>query len=380
MKALFSSPAGAAYGSERSMLALLRARQFEAEVVCPGGGALERELRQLGIPVHPLEFNKYSLRQNPLWHLGFYRRFRRILKVSKSDVVIINLDGNTPLVTLAVVRAGIPIVRFSRFEFKPPTRWLDRWCWLKARAIICPSELVKQQVLAWIPPELHSRVHRFYDSYAGRAATPYEAAAFRQEFRLGDDKIIGCVGRLHRGKRIATAIEALAGVRKQVGNARLLIIGGDDGSPNERAYKTELQQQADGLGVGESVTFTGYRPVEDMPAAIASLDVCVLPSESESFGMVLMEAWAQGVPTVASNVGGCCEISQASGGGYLAPLGDAGAFASHLLALLTDREASAAMGQRGKAWVDKNCNSADYAIRFQHLMERLCSPREAIAL
>ena len=47
MKALFVSPAGAAYGSERSMLALLRARQFRAEVVCPGGGGLERELQEL---------------------------------------------------------------------------------------------------------------------------------------------------------------------------------------------------------------------------------------------------------------------------------------------------------------------------------------------
>ena len=154
------------------MLALLGARKFEAEVVCPGGGVLSRELRLLGVKQHPLEFSKYSVRQNPLWHVGFYRRFRQILKLSKPQVVVINLDGNTPLVTLATARAGIPIIRFSRFEFKPPTRWLDRWCWLKAMAIVCPSDLVKQQVLAWAPPEVHSRVHRFYDAYAGRAATP----------------------------------------------------------------------------------------------------------------------------------------------------------------------------------------------------------------
>jgi phosphatidylinositol alpha-1,6-mannosyltransferase len=210
-------------------------------------------------------------------------------------------------------------------------------------------------------------VHRLYDAYAGRAATPEAAAAFRQEFHLGDDKIIGCVGRLHRGKRIETAIEALAEVRKQVGNGRLLIIGAD-GSPDETAYKGELQQLAKGLGVGEAITFTGYRRAEDMPAAIAVLDVCALPSESESFGMVLMEAWAQGVPTVASNVGGCCEISQASGGGYLAPVGDAGAFAGHLLALLTNPKTATAMGQKGKAWVNQNCATADYAADFESII------------
>ena len=367
IKALFISPAGAAYGSERSMLALLRARQFEAEVVCPGGGALEEELRQIGVKVHPLEFSKYSVRQNPLWHVGFYRRFHRILKQTSPHAVVINLDGNTPLVTLAAVHAGIPIIRFSRFEFKPPTRWLDRWCWLKARAVICPSELVKQQVLAWAPPEIHSRVHRFYDPYAGRAATPEESAAFRQEFRLGNEKIIGYIGRLHRGKRIETAIEAFAKARKYVGNARLLIIGGDD-CPDEASYKEELQQLATDLGVSEAVAFTGYLPAEDMPAAIAALDVCVLPSKSESFGMVLMESWAQGVPTVASSVGACCEITHDSGGGFLVPVGDAGAFAERLHFLLNDSDAATNIGQRGKAWVNQNCIPADYAAGFESVI------------
>jgi glycosyltransferase involved in cell wall biosynthesis len=329
---------------------------------------LERELVALGIKVHPLEFNKYSLRQNPLWHLGFYRRFSRILKRSKPDVVVINLDGNAPLVTLVAVRAGVPIVRFSRFEFQPPNRGLDRWCWLKAKAIICPSELVRQQVLAWAPPKFDGQVYRFYDDYIGQKASKAEAAAVRQEFGLGSDKVIGCVGRLHRGKRIETAIRALAAVRKQVGQARLLVIGGDDGSANERAYQAELQQLAQDMGVGEAVIFTGYRPAEKMPAAIAAFDVCVLPSESESFGMVLMEAWAQGVPTVASDVGGCSEITRASGGGYLAPVGHVDIFTGSLLKLLANPQMADDMGRKGQHWVKQSCDPAKYAAQFQSLL------------
>lgn len=367
MKVLFISPAGAAYGSERSMLALLRARQFEAEVVCPGGGALETELRQHKIKVYPLEFGKYSVRQNPFWHLGFYRRFRRILKTSRPDAVVINLDGNTPLVTLAAVWSGIPIIRFSRFEFTPPSRWLDSWCWLKAKAVICPSELVKQQVLAWAPPHFHPRVHRIYDAYAGRVATLEEATAFRQEFGLKNDKLIGCVGRLHRGKRIEVAIRALAVVREQISNARILIIGGD-GLPAEAAYKRELLQLATDLGVSESVIFTGFRPAEEMPAAMAALNVCVLPSESESFGMVLMEAWAQGVPTVASDIGGCGEITKISGGGYLAPVGDANTISLHILNMLANTSIAMELGRRGQLWVENSCNLKNYTKYFQSLL------------
>lgn len=371
LKCLFVSPASAAYGSERSMLALLRAREFDAEVVCPGGGALGAELERLGVPVHPLEFGKYSLRQNPLWHFDFYRRFHNILKSVRPDVLVINLDGNTPWVTLAAALAKVPVVRFCRFEFKPPTRWLDRWCWVQAQAIICPSEWVAQQVREWLPPEFRQRVHCFHDAFAGHLAAPEDVADFRQELGLGNSRLVGCVGRMHRGKRIEVAIEAFALLRKAMGDVRLVIIGSDDGSPAGMVYFQDLKQIATNLGVSEAIVFAGYRPADTMPAAMAALDVCVLPSESESFGMVLMEAWAQGVPTLASDVAGCGEITRASGGGLLAPVGDAVAFARNLRALLSDSERSEAMGLRGKAWVEKTCTPAGYANRFNAVIEPL---------
>lgn len=380
LKALFINPAGTVYGSERSMLALLQARQFEAEVVCPGGGDLERALRKLSIKVDPLVFGKYSLRQNPLWHIKFFFSLLGILRASKPDVLVINLDGNTPLVTLGARLAGLPIVRFSRFEFNRPTRWIDRWCWLAARAVICPSDWVRQQVLSSTPLKFHGRVHRLYDPYIGREASSAEREIFRSKFGLSGNKVIGYVGRLHRGKCVETAIEALAEARKQMPDARLLIIGSDDGSPGGRAYTVELQNRAAALDLAEAVTFTGYVPAEEMPAAIGSLDVCVLPSKSESLGMVLMEAWAQGVPTVASNVGGCREITLASDGGCLAPVGDTKAFAEKLQGLLTDPESATALGQKGKAWVDENCAPSSYAREFVSVINDVIQVRPTTKL
>lgn len=371
MKALFVSPVSAAYGSERSMLTLLRARSFDAEVVCPGGGALERELRELGLPVHQLEFGKYSLRQNPLWHLGFYRRFQYILRCICPDVVVVNLDGNTPWVTLAAVRAGIAIVRFCRFEFRPPTRGLDRWCWLRCRAVICPSDHVKNQLLRWSPPGFHSRVYRLYEAYEGQKATPAEVAAFRSRYALGKAKVIGCFGRLHPGKRIDIAMRALAELRRSLGDVQLLVVGGHNGSEAGAAYEQELRQLAQNLKIAEAVTFTGYLPADRVLRAIASCDVCVLPSESESFGMVLMEAWAQGVPTVASDVGACQEITASSGAGILVPLGDVNAFSQNLLLLLREKNKSDAMGRKGSEWVAEHSSPSQYAAGFSAVLSGL---------
>lgn len=371
MKVLFASPGAAAYGSGRSMLNLLRARQFEAEVVCPGGGAVALELRQLGVKHHVLEFNKHTVRQNPRWHLGFYRAFCTILKHSRPDAVVINLDGNTPLVTLAALRAKTPIVRFSRFEFNSPRRWLDRWCWLQVEAVICPSEHVKQQVLEWAPGSFHPRVHRFYEPCDVLTVEDGESAAFRREFALGSNRIIGYVGRIHPSKRIETAVEALARVRRDIPDAHLLIVGGIDGSPAEAAYQKRLVELAAGCGVAEGVSITGYLNYNQVMRAVSTLSVLIHPSESESFGLVLVEAWAQGIPTVASDASGCREITRASGGGELCPVGDSDCFAECIVSLLQDPARAAALGSAGRSWVLSECSPAVYASRFCSLIECL---------
>lgn len=368
MKALFVSPAAAVYGSERSMLTLLGSRSFDAEVVCPIGGDLERELLKLDVRVYPLEFGKYSLRENPAWHLGFLYCFRQILRESKPDVAVINLDGNTPLVTLSAAWAGIPMIRFSRFEFTPPARFIDRWSWRKARAVICPSEWVRQQVLNWGGASYSTRTHRLYDAYVGYNASTVTKADLPIKSAPNEEIIIGCVGRLHRGKRFETAIESVALIRNSGKNAQLWIIGGDDGSSQACDYLEELIQLADKLGVGKAVTFMGHLPHDQVSGALSQMDVFILPSESESFGMVLMEAWAHGVPTVCSDIGGCSEITRASGGGLLAPVGDACHFAANVLHLLAHSDEATGMGRKGKDWVSENCDPAAYAARFESIL------------
>lgn len=369
---LFVSPTRDAYGSERSMLALLDAAAFRAEVVCPEGGTLERELRTIGISIHPLEFGKYSLHQNPIWHICLYRRLCRIIRSRRPDVIVINLDGNTPLVTLAARRHRIPVIRFSRFEFKPPARFIDRWSWLRADAIVCPSNLVKDQVLGWIPAHYRSRVHCLYEVNSTTLASPEGVRRFRALNELGSFPVIGFVGRLHRIKRIECIVDSLPQVQAAVGDVRFVIVGGFDGSPSECAYKLALEERATRLGVRDSLKFTGYIEHPAIADAVASFNVQVLPSASESFGLALVEAWAQCVPTIATDASGCREITLASGGGLLFPSGDHVALASNLLRLLRDHESARKHGIAGRRWVQTHCVPAQYAKRFEQIVSKVC--------
>lgn len=369
MKILFFSPASAMYGSERSMLALLVGGTLAAEVVCPGGGELELALKQLGVPVHRQEFGKYSFRQNPLWHLRFLWRAYRFVFESKADAVVANLDGNTPLVALAAKLAGIPFIRFCRFELRAPPRPIDAWCWRSAAAIICPSETVRRQFLEWAGEDFAHRTHRMYEAYV-RPSNDFRDETSSSTIPAQSELTIGCVGRIHRGKRIETAIEAVAVLRARGTNVRLEVIGAHDGSDDGLAYARELERLTTELGLGDSVAFLGYMSSAELEDALRRLSVLVLTSESESFGMVLMEAWAQGVPTVCSDIPACREITELSGGGLLARVGEPESFADRIAQIVTDPHLAATMRQAGREWVERECTALSYSHRFHQILQR----------
>lgn len=101
------------------------------------------------------------------------------------------------------------------------------------------------------------------------------------------------LGRIHPIKNIESLVEGFA--RAKLSNWRLRIVGPDDGGHSET-----LRRLAQGLGIGELVSFEG--PVFDEAKAqlLKEVDVLVLPSHSENFGVVVAEALASGIPAIAS--------------------------------------------------------------------------------
>lgn len=368
MKLLFVHPASRIFGSEKSLLGLLdHAVEFVPEVVCPPGSELSGMLQVRGIRVYELEFGKYSLARCPFWHLGMLLRLMVVFRRAQPDAIVINLEGNTLLVVLAARLMRLPVVRFSRFEFSPPSRWVEREGWLASQAIICPSKLVRSQVVAWAPDWFKDRVFHIYNPHSITLPKESERWAEREELGLNDGWVVGVFGRLHPGKRIETVIDAIAVLSERMPNIRLLVVGTHEDSPAGHAYAVSLREQADRRRIGALTLFLGYR--QDVPLLLSICDVCVLASESESFGRVLVEAWAVEVPTIASNVGGCREITLASGGGQLFPVGDVDALTEKLTFLLAHPEAGLEYGKRGRAWVEANCAPTTYAEKFGALIK-----------
>lgn len=149
-----------------------------------------------------------------------------------------------------------------------------------------------------------------------------------------------CVGTLERRKNQRYALEIAAAVRQAGYPLRLTFVGGGPDRP-------ALEKAARTLGIEEHVLFTGH--VDDVAGLMASHRACLHVSRMESFGIVLIEAMALGLPVFASRVGGVPEVFDDGAEGRFIPLDDASTAAQLILDWLTRPDALQRAGVRARA-------------------------------
>lgn len=147
------------------------------------------------------------------------------------------------------------------------------------------------------------------------------------------------VARLLERKGIHTIIEACA--VPETLPIELTIVG-------TGSYEKTLRDQVANLDFDGSVKFAGYVTNEDLPELYRKMDAFVLPSETESFGLVFAEAMACGLPILASNVGGIPETVRHGIDGLLCPPGQPELLRENIQTLFDNRDARLRMGDSGR--------------------------------
>jgi D-inositol-3-phosphate glycosyltransferase len=165
----------------------------------------------------------------------------------------------------------------------------------------------------------------------------------RAELGLNGDKIVLFVGRLERLKGVDVLLSAMSMMEDPV-DARLVIVGGAENSPERRV----LAEHAEQLGISDRVQFHSSVDHDELIQYYRAADVCALPSYYESFGLAALEASSCGTPVVASEVGGLPEIVRDGRTGYLVKWRAPGPFVSKLEQILQDDKQRAAMGQAAR--------------------------------
>jgi glycosyltransferase involved in cell wall biosynthesis len=196
--------------------------------------------------------------------------------------------------------------------------------------------------------------------------------AVRGEFSIPPGApVVACAGRLFAGKGHGEVVRAIAVLRQEFPDIRLLIIGRDDFQVMRTSYTEELQALAAALGISQHVVFTGHRP--DMPQVFAACDVFALPSFEEPFGLVYLEAMAMKKPVIALDNGGAVEIVEHGRNGLLVNPERPQELATHLATLLRDPALRSRMGEHGRRRVEARFTAQRMAEDFARLYEDLTS-------
>lgn len=283
----------------RELATRLRGPETQTAVVCIGPwGPVAGELQNRAIRTHIL---------GARWGWQLPRVVAQIAKIAKDyDVVYSSLIHANFCTALASKFWGKRKYFQSIHNTQPDPRWhwkLQGFCQRSADQIIVPSQSVANVAHDWskIPHERLKIIPNAIDveSFIGLARqSNYPTERFR----------VGFVGRLDPVKRVPDLVAALAHME----HTELHIYGEGEDRPN-------IAKKIDEIDAANRVILHGA--IDGPYDALRQIDALVLPSESEGFGLVLIEAMAAGIPVIATDVPGIRDVVKPEHTGVLVPIG-----------------------------------------------------------
>jgi glycosyltransferase involved in cell wall biosynthesis len=322
--------------------------EFEESVV--------RLMKDVGAEVVLMHLNR------PRWKYGIFKmielimKLRVILRSYNPDVVHVQYLAPGLLPIVAARLSGIPTIFATvhiagSIAYGLKAKLLLRIGAKLTTAFICVSRGVEK---FWFgdshlfrPGKADNNRRHFtiYNAIDASRISEISRGVDRNELRkslgIHDCLVVGIVGRLARQKGHTILLDALAEVVKEVQATRLFIIG--DGPD-----KGELEEKAHRLGLDNYIRWFGALPQEEVFRLYNAMDVFVMPSLYEGFGLTAVEAMAAGLPVVGTKVAGLSEIIENGVTGYLVSVGDSQELSRCLSYLITNPDQAQRMGQEGK--------------------------------
>lgn len=379
MRILYVNHTARVSGAERSLLERIALARVKANVLlaCPDG-ELSRRAWEMGIETVVLDppdvgfsSGAHAIGGAVVGMVGAGLRVRRLARLRRVDVIHAGSARAGLLVACCLlshptrvvdVRDALPVRSKGTL-----VRGLLR---LTADVIVFNSEFTRRAFGAVRPA-------RASVLFPPVAIGPLLDLKLRSPHARRTPPMLGVLGQITPWKGQDDAIRILAAVREQVPDARLRIVGsvvftGDSVGFDNEAYERNLVALAEGLGIADAVELSGE--TDDLPSALAALDVLLVPSWAEPFGRVVVEGMAAGLPVVATGVGGPAELVTDGVTGFLAPPRQPARWADTVIRLLTDQVLAAAIATRAR---DHVARIADDGLRREELFLLYSGTRRA---
>lgn len=286
---------------------------------------------------HEVEISNYPLFEFPLYSLSLASKMAEVAEFEKLDLlhvhyaiphatsaylakemlgknrnlkIVTTLHG-TDITLVGLEPSFLPLVRFS-IE--------------KSDGVTAVSRFLKEKTITNYSCETDIRViPNFVDTEIFKTIDNGE---FRKSIAPGGEKILVHTSNFRPVKRVTDTIRIFQKVQEEIPSKLILIGDGPD--------RSECERLARQLNLGDKVKFLGKQ--DGLVEILASSDLFLIPSQSESFGLAALEAMACGLPVISSSVGGLPELVRHNETGFIAEIGDIDRMAKYTLDLLTNKK------------------------------------------
>jgi glycosyltransferase involved in cell wall biosynthesis len=315
-------------GTEKQALSLIEGLRdrYKISLLAPDGKGAPK-FRAL--PISQREYTK--------WEINFFKGLPELIsgikEIQKEQAIdLVHIHGAHELMLpVYFVLKKVPILftvhgyhgLSAKFSYQMSC-WFSNWF---ADRVICVCGA--EYNLLWELGLSEKKLHLIYNGVKEPILDSDKSLELTKKFQLdpANQIILGTAARLDEAKGLTYLLQAFAKLQGE--NLRLVIAGNGD-------LEASLKQEAQDLGIGDRVIFTGY--LDDLPNLMELFDIFVLPSLQEACSLACAEAMSQGKPVVGTCVGGIAEQVSDRQTGFIVMPRDPDSLAAKLAELITDQD------------------------------------------
>ncbi|MGG5253816.1 N-acetyl-alpha-D-glucosaminyl L-malate synthase BshA [Neobacillus sp. SM06] len=329
------------------------------------------------ISYHQVEVNQYSVFQYPPYDIALASKMAEVVNREKLD--LLHVHYAIPHAVCAILAKqmadhDIKIVTtlhgtdITVLGYDPSLSDAIKFGIEKSDIVTAVSNALIEQTYDLINPD--KPIQTVYNFIDERVYQKSDAAHLKEEFSIAaDEKVIIHVSNFRTVKRVPDVVKAFAEIVKAM-PAKLLLVGdGPEVTTVAKLVKT--------LGITDKVLFLGKQ--ENLEELYSISDLMLLLSEKESFGLVLLEAMACGVPCIGTNVGGIPEVITDGVNGYISQLGDIQDIAQKAIHLLQDEDFHQKVSQQALETVKQKFKAEAIVAQYEDIYSTLLDQGETNA-
>ncbi len=302
--------------------------------------------RYSNIYFHQVEVNQYAVFQYPPYTLSLASKIAEVVKMEGLDIIHAHYampHAVCGILAKQMTAQGLKVVTtlhgtdITILGYDASLQDMIKFAIEKSDAVTAVSHALVQETYELIQPDKEIQtIYNFID-YPAPEPDADNMDHLKEELGIGkNEKVVIHVSNFRKVKRVPDIIDTFAAVADKI-PSKLLLVG--DGPE-----MTFVSKKINKMGLQNKIILLGKQ--ENLQELYAISDVCVLMSEKESFGLVLLEAMIYGVPCLGTNIGGIPEVIEDGMNGYTIELGDIKAASMRLLELLENDSLRKQMGKQ----------------------------------